>query len=213
MSDLFPVLFVLGSYLLGAVPFGLLIGLARGVDIRQHGSRNIGATNTGRVLGKPWGYVALILDVLKGLIPTILARQWIIHEPLNQNSLLLWLLVGLAAILGHVFPVYLGFRGGKGVATSIGVGLGIYPFYSVGILFALAVYAVARFGTGFVSVGSIALAAAFPAGVYGYLVYSGGPPLREAWPLIAGAVVIGGLILVRHAGNIRRLRAGQEHRA
>ncbi|MBU0637364.1 MAG: glycerol-3-phosphate acyltransferase, partial [Planctomycetes bacterium] len=144
-------LFIIGAFLLGSIPFGLLIGLARGVDIREHGSRNIGATNAGRVLGRKWGYLCLLLDILKGFVPTLAASFVLIAEPAESVMLVQWMLVGLAAVLGHTFPIYLKFRGGKGVATTIGVALGIFPYYTVAMAAALVLYALVRFGTGVVS--------------------------------------------------------------
>ena len=113
-----PSALVIGAYLLGAIPFGLLIGRARGVDVRTQGSRNIGATNVGRVLGRKWGYLCLALDILKGFVPTLSAALLLRGDRADPRQQLLVLLVAVAAVLGHVFPVYLGFRGGKGVATS-----------------------------------------------------------------------------------------------
>lgn len=209
-------LLIVGAYLLGAIPFGLLIGLARGVDIRQHGSRNIGATNAGRVLGKKWGYLCLALDILKGLVPALCASLLIHPDPATggrvDTALLIRLAVALAAVLGHVFPVYLGFRGGKGVATTVGVGLGIWPDFTLAMAAALVAYAAARFGTGLVSVGSLALAVLFPIAVYGVgLQFHAGYTLREYWPLLAVALLLSVLIIVRHRSNIGRLLRGQEH--
>ena len=155
-------LFIVGAYLLGSIPFGLLIGLARGVDIREHGSKNIGATNAGRVLGRKWGYLVLILDVLKGFVPTLAASFVLVQQPVDSVMLVQWILVGLAAVLGHTLPIYLRFRGGKGVATTVGVALGIFPYYTVAMVAALVLYAVVRFGTGLVSAGSLTIAVAFP---------------------------------------------------
>src|SRR5688500_11562142 len=112
---------VVGSYLAGSIPFGLVVARARGVDIRAVGSKNIGATNVARALGKKLGALVLFLDALKGLLPTLVARH-ALH--LDDN---LVALVGLAAILGHVFPVWLRFRGGKGVATALGVFAALTP--------------------------------------------------------------------------------------
>jgi len=203
------VLLIAGAYLLGAVPFGLLIGLAHGVDVRTQGSRNIGATNVGRVVGRPWGYLCLGLDILKGLLPTVLALRLlgdVRDEPQRQ---LLLLAVALAAVLGHVFPIYLGFRGGKGVATTVGVALGIWPYYTVAILAGLAAYALARFATGKVSPGSLALAVVFPVAllIYGHLTEL---TLYRHWPLHGVAWALGVLIIVRHRENIRRLLRGEE---
>lgn len=202
---------ILGAYLLGAVPFGLLIGLARGVDVRRHGSGNIGATNVGRVVGRQWGYACLVLDVLKGWAPTAVAGALIDHSAPGLGPAVCWLAVGLAAVLGHVFPVYLGFRGGKGVATSIGMALGIYPFYTMAIGVALLGYAVVRGATGAVAPGSLTLAVLFPVGVYVSLRLFGAD-LTSAWPFLAVAIGVGALIIVRHESNIRRLLQDRQAR-
>jgi glycerol-3-phosphate acyltransferase PlsY len=203
------LLLMIGAYLLGAVPFGVLLGKLRGVDIRQHGSRNIGATNVGRVLGRKWGYLCLILDVLKGFIPAFVATFSFAHSGADAAALAAWLLVGVAAVLGHVFPVYLGFRGGKGVATTVGVALGIYPYFTIAMSAALIAYAAVRFGTGHVSAGSLALAVVFPAAFYVYTL-AAGLPLARFWPLLAVATALGLLIIVRHRSNIARLMRGEE---
>jgi glycerol-3-phosphate acyltransferase PlsY len=200
----------LGAYLLGAVPFGVLIGKARGVDIREHGSRNIGATNAGRVLGRRWGYVCLALDILKGLLPTLAAKFLIVHPPIHSGMLLAWIVVGVAAVLGHTFPIYLGFRGGKGVATTIGVAIGIFPYLTIPMAAALAAYALLRFGTGIVSAGSLALAIVLPAAFFAYLAFEPEMTLREFWPLAVLATGLGLLIIVRHRSNIARLIRGEE---
>lgn len=198
-----------GSYLLGAIPFGLLIGLSRGVDIRQHGSRNIGATNAGRVLGRKYGLICLYLDILKGLIPSIVAGALLVSAPIDPGMLWQWMLVGLAAVLGHTFPIYLGFRGGKGVATTIGVALGVFPYFTVGMIAALFGYFVARTISGMVSLGSLAIAVIFPLAVLAYLVTSG-LALAQYWPLLAVSGTLGLLIIVRHTANISRLIRGEE---
>lgn len=205
-------LFIIGAYLLGAVPFGLLIGLARGVDIRQHGSRNIGATNAGRVLGRGWGYLCLALDVLKGLIPTLAASLVLVRRPPDSAMLWSWIGVGLAAVLGHVFPIYLKFRGGKGVATTVGVALGIFPYYTIAMAVALLLYAVVRFGSGMVSLGSLTIAAAFPAAFFVLVRLDPELTVRDTWPLGGVAVLLGLLITLRHRGNIARMLRGEESR-
>jgi len=198
-----------GAYLIGAIPFGLLIGWYRGIDVRRHGSGNIGATNVRRVVGRRWGRSCLVLDVLKGLLPT-LAGAWLLVSPQpNAVELFASISVGLAAVLGHVFPIYLRFRGGKGVATTIGVALGVYPYFTLPMLAALGAYAGARGLTGMVSVGSIALAVVFPVAVLGYALWNH-LPLADAWPLVSVSALMGVLILVRHRGNIARLLRGEE---
>ena len=207
---MYGLLLIVGAYLLGSIPFGLLIGLARGVDIREHGSKNIGATNAGRVLGRKWGYLCLILDVLKGLVPTLAAALVLIDKPVDAGMLLQWILVGLAAVLGHTLPIYLKFRGGKGVATTVGVALGIFPYYTVAMIAALLLYAVVRFGTGLISAGSLTIAVAFPLAFFVYLGVDPDMSLEVFWPLAAVSVLLGLLIIVRHRGNIARLARGEE---
>jgi glycerol-3-phosphate acyltransferase PlsY len=209
IAALIPALLILGAYLLGAVPFGLLIGLARGVDVRTHGSRNIGATNVGRVLGRPWGYLCLGLDILKGLAPALAATTWLPGAPADVERQLLLVAVAVAAVSGHVFPVYLGFRGGKGVATTVGVALGIWPHYTVAMAIALGAYALARFTTGLVSVGSLTLAVVFPLALFGYARWAG-VSVAALWPLQTVAALLGLVIIVRHRENILRLRRGRE---
>jgi glycerol-3-phosphate acyltransferase PlsY len=200
---------VLSAYLLGAIPFGLLIGRTLGVDIRKHGSGNIGATNAGRILGRKWGWLCLVFDILKGLIPTLAASFLIVRQPIDAAMLWQWIAVGVAAVLGHTFPVYLGFRGGKGVATTIGVALGIYPVFTIAIAVALVAYAAVRFGTGLVALGSLTLAVVFPLAV---LMYASVKQMSAdvAWPLYAVSAALGLLIIVRHRSNIAKLVRGEE---
>ncbi len=189
------------AYLLGSIPFGLLIGRLRGIDIRQVGSRNIGATNVMRSVGKGWGILTLLLDALKGWIPAA-------GFPFLLNTLGYlpdqpdWLKVvcGCAAILGHNFPVFLRFKGGKGVATSAGVLLGIAP---QALLIGLGTFAIV-FGIGrFVSVGSITAAVVVP--LAGFWLYEG-----RLIPIVL--TVLGLLVIWRHKANIRRLLNGTENR-
>lgn len=200
---------IVAAYLMGAIPFGYLIGRAHGIDLRQHGSRNIGATNTGRVLGRRWGLLCLALDVLKGLLPTGAAYFALAGEPVTAGALIAWIAVAAAAVLGHTFPVYLGFRGGKGVATTIGVSLGVYPYLTIPMLAALLAYGLMRGLTGYVSAGSLALAVVFPAALFAYLRIAG-LPLSTYWPLMAVSAGLGLLIIVRHRDNIARLMRGEE---
>ncbi|MHC5191039.1 MAG: glycerol-3-phosphate acyltransferase, partial [Planctomycetota bacterium] len=129
-----PFILLIGfAYLLGAVPFGFLIAKAHGKDLRTIGSGNIGATNTVRALGKKWGIFCFVLDVLKGLIPMLLVPMLgaVGAKTAGPSELTLWLTVGCTAVLGHIFPIYLKFKGGKGVATSLGIVLGLFPFYTL----------------------------------------------------------------------------------
>jgi acyl phosphate:glycerol-3-phosphate acyltransferase len=209
--------FPLAAYVIGATPFGVLIARAKGVDLRKSGSGNVGATNVGRVLGRQWGYLCFVLDAGKGCLP-VLAAGWVLqvlHPQAGQApdglKQLSWLLVACGAICGHVFSFYLGFRGGKGVATALGVVLGIWPYFTVPGLAALALWIVLPLATRYVSVGSIAAAAAFVPLVAGYCVLRGWSP-RELWPLLAFAAAMATLIIVRHRANISRLIHGTENK-
>lgn len=182
------------SYLLGSVPTGLWLGLKlRNVDIREHGSRNIGATNTLRVLGKKLGAFTLAMDVLKGWLP-VAAALW-----LNVWDYLP-ILCGLAAILGHTFSVFLWFRGGKGVATSTGVflGLALVPTVIAALVFGVVVAA-----TRMVSAGSIAAAAALSVAVFFF---------PASMPVRVVTVIVAVLVILKHRVNIRRIMKGEENR-
>ncbi|HEY0135106.1 MAG TPA: glycerol-3-phosphate acyltransferase [Nannocystis sp.] len=177
------------AYLVAAIPMGVLVGLARGVDIRKLGSGNIGATNAVRVLGARWGLVVFVLDVLKAFLPVRLAMAgWALGG--SEGALAV---VALAATLGHIFPVYLGFRGGKGVACALGVFAALMPASGLfaGILY-LQTLALTR-------VSAIASLTAVNAMTL-HLWLSGAPgPYR--WL----AVGMAGLIWVRHRGNLREI--------
>lgn len=209
------VLFLLGGYLAGAIPFGLLAGLIKGVDIRTVGSRNIGASNAGRALGKRWFVIILVLDALKGFAPVLCAGLWLQERgAFVQGSNVFWqqcawLAVALAAILGHLFPIYLGFRGGRGVATSLGVVLAIWPYYTISGLLAFAMWGVVKKASGYISVASIVACASFPVLVV-LVALAAGRPLADLVPLIVFAVVVAGLVVIRHWPNIQRLRQGRE---
>jgi glycerol-3-phosphate acyltransferase PlsY len=199
------------AYLLGAVPFAFLIAWAHGKDLRAIGSGNIGATNLARAVGRRWGYVCFALDVLKGLTPVALVRA-IVGTPQSAGFLSLWLLVGIAAILGHVFPVYLRFKGGKGVATSFGVALGLWPYFTLSALVALVVWIVVVLIWHYVSLASICAAVAFPMALVLGICAVPSWHSTSLWPLLIAAVVIPVLVIVRHRENIRRLAAGTENK-
>ncbi len=189
------IFFPLFGYLLGAVPFGLVIGKTVGIDVRQEGSRNIGATNVNRVLGKKLGLLTLLCDCFKGFLPMWLANYFLTD---TGNRDLLIALTGVMAVLGHMFPVYLRFRGGKGVAT----GLGVFLFLSPPVIaISLAVFLCAVKVSGFVSVGSLLASALVPAWLY----FLGGSKIA-----IAAAAIIAVLIWIKHYENIKRLLQGEE---
>ena len=205
----------LGAYLLGAIPFGWLIGKARGVDIRQHGSKNIGATNCGRVCGAPWGILAFILDVAKGFVPVFALAWWVLPQMMGQSFLqdrqdACLALVGaaVAPILGHTFPVYLKFRGGKAVATSLGVVLALPMLRWVGLA-AFGLWIVVFAASRYVSVASTVAALGF-AGSYLYF------ERQAAWgdylPITVFVLALVCLVLLRHRTNYVRLFRGTENR-
>ena len=204
------------AYLIGAVPFGLLVGLAKGVDPRKSGSGNIGATNVGRLLGIRYFGIVFLLDLLKALIPMV-AAGIVVHRmqpaagDYDWSIYLLWLLVGFAAIVGHMFSIYLGFKGGKGVATSAGMILGLYPFYTVPGVAALALWLIVFLIWRYVSLASIVAALAFPVMYLIAALIGNWPVLRQQLPLLVFAVLVAALVTVRHRSNITRLLAGSEH--
>lgn len=196
------------AYLVGAIPFGLLVGRAwKGVDIRQHGSGNLGATNALRVLGKRVGGLVLLLDAAKGALPVLLLPPLVAR--LAGASAPSWLPVALAtsAVVGHVFPIYLRFAGGKGVATSAGAMLALHP-PALGAAFAT--FALTLALTRIVSLSSLLAALALPLAA----VAIDGPELAlgEARVRTALFVLLALLVWVRHRANLARLLAGTEPR-
>jgi glycerol-3-phosphate acyltransferase PlsY len=184
---------VVAAYLLGSIPTGLLLGKICGVDVRREGSGNIGATNLYRTVGRWVGVMTLVGDSLKGAIPVLLARQY-----LSPPELAAW--VGLAAFCGHVFSLFLRFRGGKGVATALGVFLVLSP---LAVACALALFIGLMLGWRYVSLGSIMAAALMPLAV---VLLGGGRTLFLV------TLVISLVVIVKHYENIRRLLAGAENR-
>jgi glycerol-3-phosphate acyltransferase PlsY len=200
------------AYLLGSVPFGLIVGLARGVDVRRAGSGNIGATNVGRLLGGRFFALVFVLDLLKSLVPMIVAGMIVHFRADSALNYLLWLGVGFGAVLGHMFSLFLRFRGGKGVATSTGLLLGLWPYYTLPGLIAAGAFGVAFWRTRIISVGSLVGAATFPVAYVLLGLARGWPVLGVQWPLLAFALVVAALIVYKHRGNLARLRAGTEPR-
>lgn len=190
-----------GSYLLGSMSFSLMVvWILQRSDLRRLGSGNAGATNVLRTAGRWPALVVLALDIAKGILPVHLARRMGEPEAVAAAA-------GLAVVLGHVFPVYFGFRGGKGVATGFGALMTLLPLPG---LAALVIFLVLVFSTRIVSLGSIAAASALP--VAGWLFGRAGwspAPTPGVLALTCAAV---GVVLLRHAGNLRRLFAGTERR-
>jgi len=216
------------GFLLGSIPFGLLMAKARSVDIRQSGSGNIGATNVLRVMGKRYGIACLLLDVLKGFVPTLLAINLIRFDGppnpmlfpaleaygrvMDQQCIaqLLQVVTGLCAILGHNYSPWVGFKGGKGIATSGGVVIALMP---AAIVLLLAVWYLVFRITRYVSVASIVVVTILPLlTLYGSWYH--GRIQNGTWnkPLFAFSVVVALLGIWKHRTNLQRLRNGTEHR-
>lgn len=205
-------LLILPAYLVGSIPFGLLVGLARGVDVRKVGSGNIGATNVGRILGGRYFALVFALDALKGALPVALAGWVLYREPPEWLHYLMWLLVGAAVLLGNLYSLFLGFRGGKGVATSTGITLGIFPYFTMPLLLCVAVFMVVFGIWRYISLASVVSAAAFPLVYTALALWSGWDVFGHQLPLLVFAVLVPGMIIWRHRANLARLRAGTEHR-
>ena len=187
------IMLIIAAYLLGSVPTGLLLGKALGVDIRASGSGNIGATNVYRTLGRRVGVITLLGDCLKGLIP-VLAARWLGLPDIWVAA------AGLAAFLGHVYTVFLCFKGGKGVATALGAFLGTSP---AAVPIAFAIFAIVLWKWRYVSLASIIAAGAMP------LIVA----VIDRRPLIiVMTLLIAALVIWKHSGNIARLRAGTENK-
>ena len=199
---------IIGAYLLGSIPFGLLIAKAHGKDLLSIGSGNIGATNVSRALGRKWAYVCFALDMLKGMAP--MQATMFIAKPAGIVMLVLWLVVGCAAISGHIFPIYLKFKGGKGVATSFGVALGLWPYYTICALFAIAIWVVVVLIWRYVSLASIAASVSFPLVLILAIILKQSWDVFRLWPLLVAATAIPLMVIIRHRENIKRLLAGTE---
>ena len=188
------------AYLLGSIPFGFIAGRIAGIDVRQYGSGNIGATNTLRVLGKKYGYAVFVADVVKGFVAVRIALWLAQFDP--STNYLIGILAALFVVVGHSFPVWLGFRGGKGVAAAAGACLGLLP---VATFIAVIVWTVTFFVFRFVSLASIIAAVALP--LSAWLLGNARDPIVLGFSLLIAA-----LIIFRHRSNIMRLLQGREPR-
>jgi glycerol-3-phosphate acyltransferase PlsY len=194
---------MVASYLLGSIPAAYIAGKSKGVDLRKHGSGNLGATNVIRVLGKKIGIAVFAFDMAKGAFPVYVFPRW--AEALGApfpNPVIAAILCGIAAIIGHVRPIYLGFgKGGKGVATAAGVFLALAP---VQTLLTLLVFAVVLFASGYVSLGSLTAGLILPVLL--------GLSIGIRSPIFLISVLIAAFVFWTHRANIARLRRGEEHR-
>jgi glycerol-3-phosphate acyltransferase PlsY len=201
---------IIVAYLLGSVPFGLIIAKAHGKDLRAIGSGNIGATNLARALGRKWAYFCFLLDVLKGLVPMLATRALSAITNPTPILLSLWLAVGCAAILGHIFPLYIKLKGGKGVATSFGVAMGLWPYYTICALIAIIVWTIFVLIWRYISLASIVAAVSFPITLAAAIILKPDWDFLQLWPLLTAAVAIPVMVIVRHRENIKRILAGTE---
>jgi len=193
------IILYLSAYLIAGIPFGYLLAKQfAGVDIKKEGSGNIGATNVLRVMGWQPAVLVLLLDLAKGVVPILVGKQLAVPSA--------WLgAMGLAAVLGHVFPIFLGFRGGKGVATGIGAFGTLAPLAGLG---ALVVFGVVVASTRYVSLGSVTATAAFPLLM---LLFDGAAGREALDPALVGfAAAASALIIFQHRSNLQRIRAREE---
>jgi glycerol-3-phosphate acyltransferase PlsY len=192
-------MFILTAYLLGSIPFGKLIAkrVAR-INITQRGSGNIGATNVARELGITWGLVTLLLDMLKGFLPAFFYAHYILQAGIEFETCLS--AIGLGALLGHQFSIFMRFRGGKGVATAIGIYLVISP---LACLITVIVFILTVYKWDFVSLGSMLAAIVMPV----LLALFG-----KSQPLVTTSIIVAALICFKHKGNIKRLFKGEERK-
>lgn len=219
---------LVAAYLGGSIPFALIMGRFRGIDIRLHGSGNVGASNVGRILGRKYGMLCFALDVCKGLIPTVVAGLWCglfapdmrdAERDITTVQMLLWIGVAFAAIIGHTNSIFLGFKGGKGVATGFGGLLGIYPHLTWPILGAMMVWLVCIKLWRMISVASMLatislplwyLLSIVPNGSQGSLVAGYVERVGARWPFLLVASMLALLVIWKHRGNIARIRTGRE---
>ncbi len=200
------LLAITAAYLLGSIPFGYLVGLSRGVDIRTVGSGNIGATNVFRTFGKKLGIATFVLDVFKGIAATCVIPQgvWLLMGLEGAAPLAAEMACAVFVLVGHSFPVFLNFKGGKGVATGLGIAIGVAPNSA---LLGFVVWLVSFIPTRYVSVGSVVAAFAVGVGVW-FLDNSREP--RHLVPAVAS--ILAALIIFKHRANIIRLLHGNENR-
>ena len=223
-SPFFWPLAAAAAFASGSIPFGPIVARMKGVDLRTVGSGNIGATNVSRALGWKWGVLVYLLDAVKGAGPVLAAGSLagVLGTPADEVAradMWWWLMLPIAAVLGHMFSPFVGFRGGKGVATGSGAMLAVYPVLTGPLLVAIGLWAVLLAATRYMSVASIAAAGAIPATVAALALLRTGDgtpdgelPIAHAVPalVVTGAVAV--LVIAKHRSNIERLLAGTEHR-
>ena len=223
-DPIFWALWAAAAFLAGSIPFGPIVARLRGVDLRKVGSGNIGATNVSRALGWRWGVLVYVLDAAKGAAPVLAAGAWagtLGRDPAEvaRADMWWWLMLPIAAVLGHMFSPFVGFKGGKGVATGSGAMLAVYPVLTAPLLIAIGLWAVLLASTRYMSVASIAAAAAIPlavAAIAGLRTGDGTPdgelPVAHALPAIIVTAGVAALVVWKHRSNLERILKGTEPR-
>lgn len=194
------------AYLIGSIPWGFIIAKVNGIDIREHGSGNIGATNVLRTLGKKWGIPCFILDFIKGLAPVIITKILISDEVVPATATLATVIAALGTVVGHIYTIFLKFKGGKGIATSAGCLLALAPYP---LLIGIAVWVTFFYSTRYVSLASIAAAASLPVNALACNQFFNGSATNAEIILLT---VLGVLAIYRHKSNITKLLNGTENR-
>lgn len=204
--------FIFLAYLAGSIPFGLLIAKTKGIDIRQHGSKNVGATNVGRVLGKRYGIACFLLDAAKGALPVFLAGFWtksLGAQDLTPIDAWLWLSIVAAAMAGHMFPIWLRFKGGKGVATGLGALLAIYPVMTISAAGAFVLWVAIVKIFRYVGVASCIGSLSLPLWVL-LADLAGWTGQGDKTPFYIASTLLAAVVVIKHRGNISRTLAGTE---
>lgn len=207
------IVLLIGAFLSGSIPFGLLIAKRLGVDIRQHGSGNIGATNVGRVLGRRAGLICFVLDLAKGLVPTLVAGAaggLLGGRSIDPLPAGLWFGVAACAVLGHMCTPWAGFKGGKGVATGLGALLGIFPWLSGPVVAGAIVWLIMVRIWRYVGIASCVAACIIPLALPLWVRVLGAGEISEYWPFLIGSALLAAVVVVKHRGNIRRTLSGTE---
>jgi glycerol-3-phosphate acyltransferase PlsY len=201
------------AYLAGSIPFGVIIAWLKGVNIREHGSKNIGATNVGRVLGKKFGLLCFLLDVLKGAIPVYVIGNLASSfgqpiELISTNAMLLWISVAFASLLGHMYSPWLKFGGGKGVATTFGGMVAMWPLLTIPVLLALLAWLITLKATKMISLASLVASLVLLIDTMVTVLFDS--TIEHAWPLLAMTGVITVMVFWKHRSNIVRIIHGKE---
>lgn len=197
------LLFGVIAYLLGSIPTAVWIGRKRyNIDVREKGSKNAGATNTFRVLGKKAGTVVLIIDILKGTVAVLVPFIFTSYAWADDHLIHLKILCGILAVIGHIFPIYANFNGGKGVATSLGVILGIHPYAA---LICIILFLILFMASNYVSLGAIVASISFPLSIH--FIFK-----NENLVLTIFSIVLASVVVILHHNNIKRLLNGTENK-